>query len=297
MKFVVFRNPSAQNRPYMNYRIGALIDEETIADLTPSILPMGLTADEVLRCYDLATDFVTPASEAVRSGELPTVNRDDVRLEAPVPRPSKIICIGLNYLDHVKESGAEIPKSPLIFSKFNTCVAASEDPILLPTGSEQVDFEAELAVVIGRRAKNIKLEDAMSCVFGYTNFNDVSARDMQFADGQWQRGKSCDAFAPFGEFVATKDEIPNPDELRIQFRLNGATMQDSNTDQLIFRIPELIEYLSRCITLEPGDIIATGTPPGVGFARKPPIFLKDGDICEVEIDDLGILRNPVKQNV
>ncbi|HTH37274.1 MAG TPA: fumarylacetoacetate hydrolase family protein, partial [Pyrinomonadaceae bacterium] len=158
MKFVVFRNPSAQNRPYMNYRIGALIDEETIADLTPSILPMGLTADEVLRCYDLATDFVTPASEAVRSGELPTVNRDDVRLEAPVPRPSKIICIGLNYLDHVKESGAEIPKSPLIFSKFNTCVAASEDPILLPTGSEQVDFEAELAVVIGRRAKTIKRE-------------------------------------------------------------------------------------------------------------------------------------------
>ena len=293
MKFVVFRNPSAQNRPYMNYRIGALIDEETIADLTPSILPMGLTADEVLRCYDLATDFVTPASEAVRSGELPTVNRDDVRLEAPVPRPSKIICIGLNYLDHVKESGAEIPKSPLIFSKFNTCVAASEDPILLPTGSEQVDFEAELAVVIGRRAKNIKLEDAMSCVFGYTNFNDVSARDMQFADGQWQRGKSCDSFAPFGEYVATKDEIADPHQLQIQFRLNGETMQDSSTDQLIFKIPELVEYLSRSITLEPGDIIATGTPPGVGFARKPPVFLKDGDVCEVEIEGLGVLINPV----
>jgi len=293
MKFVVFRNPSAQNRPYMNYRIGALIDEETIADLTPSILPMGLTADEVLRCYDLATDFVTPASEAVRSGELPTVNRDDVRLEAPVPRPSKIICIGLNYLDHVKESGAEIPKSPLIFSKFNTCVAASEDPILLPTGSEQVDFEAELAVVIGRRAKNIKREDAMSYVFGYTNFNDVSARDMQFADGQWQRGKSCDSFAPFGEYVATKDEIADPHQLQIQFRLNGETMQDSSTDQLIFKIPELVEYLSRSITLEPGDIIATGTPPGVGFARKPPVFLKDGDVCEVEIEGLGVLINPV----
>ena len=293
MKFVVFRNPSAQNRPYMNYRIGALIDEETIADLTPSILPMGLTADEVLRCYDLATDFVTPASEAVRSGELPTVNRDDVRLEAPVPRPSKIICIGLNYLDHVKESGAEIPKSPLIFSKFNTCVAASEDPILLPTGSEQVDFEAELAVVIGRRAKNIKREDAMSYVFGYTNFNDVSARDMQFADGQWQRGKSCDSFAPFGEYVATKDEIADPHQLQIQFRLNGETMQDSSTDQLIFKIPELVEYLSRSITLEPGDIIATGTPPGVGFARKPPVFLKDGDVCEVEIEGLGVLINSV----
>ena len=293
MKLVVFRNSSEQNRPYMNYRIGALVDENTIADLTPSILPMGLTADEVLRCYDLATDFVTHASEAVDTGELPTVSRDDVRLEAPVPRPSKIICIGLNYLDHVRESGAEIPKSPLIFSKFDTCVAASEDKILLPTGSGQVDFEAELAVVIGRRAKNIKLEDAMNYVFGYTNFNDVSARDMQFADGQWQRGKSCDTFAPFGEFVATKDEIADPHSLRIQFRLNGETMQDSNTDQLIFKIPDLVEYLSRSITLEPGDVIATGTPPGVGFARKPPVFLKDGDVCEVEIEGLGILINAV----
>jgi 2-keto-4-pentenoate hydratase/2-oxohepta-3-ene-1,7-dioic acid hydratase in catechol pathway len=281
----------------MNYRVGVLVDDETIADLTPSVLPMGLTADEILRCYDLSTDFLTPAADAVRSGQLPLINRDDVKLEAPVPRPSKIICIGLNYLDHVTESGAEIPKAPLIFSKFDTCVAASENPILLPVGSEQVDFEAELAVVIGRRAKNIKLDDAMDHVFGYTNFNDVSARDMQFADGQWQRGKSCDTFAPFGEYVATKDEFPDPHNLRIQFRLNGETMQDSNTDQLIFKIPELVEYLSRSITLEPGDLIATGTPPGVGFARKPPVFLKDGDVCEVEIEGLGILINPVVKDV
>lgn len=254
---------------------------------------MGLSASEILRCYDLAAGFVGPAMEAVESGELPVVSLYDIRLEAPVPRPSKIICIGLNYLDHVKESGAEIPKTPLIFSKFDTCVCAPEQPVLLPTGSEQVDFEAELAVVIGRRAKNIELENAMDHVFGYTNFNDVSARDMQFADGQWQRGKSCDTFAPFGPFVATKDEIADPHKLRIQFRLNDATMQDSNTDQLIFRIPELIEYISRSITLEPGDIIATGTPPGVGFARKPPVFLKDGDVCEVEIEGLGILYNVV----
>ncbi|MCC7306973.1 MAG: fumarylacetoacetate hydrolase family protein [Acidobacteria bacterium] len=254
---------------------------------------MGLSGSEILRCYDLATGFVGPAMDAVGSGELPHVSLDDIKLEAPVPRPSKIICIGLNYLDHVTESGAAIPKTPLIFSKFDTCVAASEDAILLPVGSEQVDFEAELAVVIGRRAKNIELEHAMDHVFGYTNFNDVSARDMQFADGQWQRGKSCDTFAPFGPFVATKDEIADPHKLRIQFRLNDATMQDSNTDQLIFRIPELIEYISRSITLEPGDIIATGTPPGVGFARKPPVFLKDGDVCEVEIEGLGILYNVV----
>jgi 2-keto-4-pentenoate hydratase/2-oxohepta-3-ene-1,7-dioic acid hydratase in catechol pathway len=297
MKLVAF-NPRTLSQPgERRYRIGAMLEEDQIADLTPSILPMGLSASEILRCYDLDTNFVEPAMEAVSSGLLPTVDAGDIRIEAPVPRPSKIICIGLNYLDHVLESGAEIPKAPLIFSKFDTCVAASEDPIILPVGSEQVDFEAELAVVIGRRAKNIKLEAAMDYVFGYTNFNDVSARDMQFADGQWQRGKSCDTFAPFGEFVATKDEIPDPHNLHIQFRLNGETMQDSNTNQLIFKVPELVEYLSRSITLEPGDIIATGTPPGVGFARKPPIFLKDGDVCEVEIDGLGVLINPVVKNV
>ena len=297
MKLIVFRQPSAPAHGLVGYHIGAMIDEDTIADLTPSVLPMGLTAQEVLKCYDLATDFITPAREAVESGVLPTVEIADVKLQAPVPRPGKIICIGLNYMDHVLESGAEVPRAPLIFSKFDTCVAASEDPILLPVGSEQVDFEAELAVVIGRRAKNVRLEDAMDHVFGYTNFNDVSARDMQFADGQWQRGKSCDTFAPFGEYVATKDEIPDPHNLRIQFRLNGETMQDSNTNQLIFKVPELIEYLSRSITLEPGDIIATGTPPGVGFARKPPIFLKDGDVCEVEIEGLGVLINPVVKDV
>ncbi len=297
MKLIVFRQPSVPAHGLVGYHIGAMIDEDTIADLTPSVLPMGLTAQEILKCYDLSTDFITPAREAVESGVLPTVDLADVKVQAPIPRPGKIICIGLNYMDHVLESGAEVPKAPLIFSKFDTCVAASEDPILLPVGSEQVDFEAELAVVIGRRAKNIKLEDAMDYVFGYTNFNDVSARDMQFADGQWQRGKSCDTFAPFGEYVATKDEIPDPHNLRIQFRLNGETMQDSNTNQLIFRIPELVEYLSRSITLEPGDIIATGTPPGVGFARKPPVFLKDGDVCEVEIEGLGVLINPAVKDV
>jgi 2-keto-4-pentenoate hydratase/2-oxohepta-3-ene-1,7-dioic acid hydratase in catechol pathway len=297
MKLVCFNPKNVSHSGERRYRVGAKADGEQIADLTPSILPMGLSASEVLRCYDLATNFVEPAMEAVNSGQLPLVDIGDVKIEAPVPRPNKIICIGLNYLDHVTESGAEIPKAPLIFSKFDTCVAASEDPILLPVGSEQVDFEAELAVVIGRRAKNIDGKDAMDYVFGYTNFNDVSARDMQFADGQWQRGKSCDTFAPFAEYVATKDEIADPQNLRIQFRLNGETMQDSNTDQLIFKIPALVEYLSRSITLEPGDIIATGTPPGVGFARKPPVFLKDGDVCEVEVEGLGVLINPVVSNL
>jgi len=294
MKFVTFNIGSNFADGEQRYRVGAVIDGSTIVDLTPSILPMGLSASEILRCFDLDRDFVTHATDAIESGALPTLEHSEVTIGPPVPRPGKIICIGLNYRNHAIESGMEIPKSPIIFSKFVTCVVAPNDPIFLPIGSKKVDYEAEFAVVIGRKAKNVKLEDAMNYVFGYTNFNDVSARDMQFADGQWQRGKSCDTFAPFGEFVVTKDEIADPHDLRIQFRLNGETLQDSNTSELIFRIPELIEFLSRSITLEPGDIIATGTPPGVGFARKPPIFLKEGDIAEVEIEGLGVLTNPVR---
>lgn len=295
MKLVVFNRKSAQSGPLRtHYRIGAFVDTDTIADLTPSILPLGLTSAEILRCYDLDTNFVTPATDAMASGQLPLINRSDITLEAPVPRPGKIICIGLNYGNHAIESGMEIPSSPIIFSKFVTSVAAPGSPVIIPPGSRQVDYEAELAVVIGRRARNVSAADAMRYVFGYTNFNDVSARDFQFADGQWQRGKSCDTFAPFGEFIATADEIRDPHELRIQFRLNGETLQDSSTSELIFRIPELIQFLSRSITLEPGDIIATGTPPGVGFARKPPVFMKDGDIAEVEIEGLGVLSNPVR---
>jgi 2-keto-4-pentenoate hydratase/2-oxohepta-3-ene-1,7-dioic acid hydratase in catechol pathway len=294
MKLVVFRKLSEVGSKITNYRIGAVVDDDSIADLTPSILPLGLTAAEILRCYDLDTDFLTPASEAVASGQLPVLKRSEVYLEAPVPRPGKIICIGLNYRNHAIESGMDIPSSPIIFSKFVTSVSAPGGPIVLPKGSEKVDYEAELAVVIGRRAKNVSTADAKRYVFGYTNFNDVSARDFQFADGQWQRGKSCDTFAPFGEFVATADEVADPHDLRIRFRLNGETLQDSSTGELIFRIPELIEFLSRSITLEPGDIVATGTPPGVGFARKPPIFLKDGDIAEVEIEGLGVLTSPVR---
>ncbi|HMJ09746.1 MAG TPA: fumarylacetoacetate hydrolase family protein, partial [Pyrinomonadaceae bacterium] len=263
---------------------------------TPSILPLGLTANEILRCFDLERDFVSPATDAIDSGELPTFDRGEVSIGPPVPRPGKIICIGLNYRDHAEESGMPIPASPIIFSKFPTCVIGSGDAIKIPDGSTQVDYEAELAFVVGRRATNVNVEGAMRHVFGYMNFNDVSARDFQFADGQWQRGKSCDTFAPMGEFVATADEIADPHDLKIRFRLNGETLQDSNTGQLIFNIPALISFLSKSITLEPGDIVATGTPPGVGFARKPPVFMKPGDIAEVEIDGLGILTNPVERS-
>ena len=221
------------------------------------------------------------------------VTSSDAYWFAPVPRPGKLICIGLNYRDHAAESNMPIPERPVIFSKFSTCVIAPGEPVVIPPTSHQVDYEAELAVVIGRRAKNVKASRALDYVLGYTAFNDVSARDFQFADGQWQRGKSCDTFAPMGQTIVTTDQITDPHKLSIKLVLNGQTMQDSNTDQLIFGVPELIEFLTESITLEPGDVIATGTPPGVGFARKPPVFLKPGDQMDVLIEGIGGLGNPV----
>jgi 2-keto-4-pentenoate hydratase/2-oxohepta-3-ene-1,7-dioic acid hydratase in catechol pathway len=290
MKLVTFKKFSNEEK----YRLGALVSENEVVDLTSLAATESLTASDLLKCFDLESGFFARASAALKENNLPRVNRYKIEICAPVPRPPKIICIGLNYRDHAAESGMEIPKSPIIFSKFSACAVGSGENIILPRASTQVDYEAELAFVVGRRAKGVSAADALDYVFGYTNFNDVSARDFQFADGQWQRGKSCDTFAPMGEFVATKDEIQDPHDLRIGFRLNGVSLQDSNTNQLIFKIPELIEFLSASITLEPGDVIATGTPPGVGFARKPPVFMKDGDRAEVEIEGLGVLANTVK---
>ncbi len=221
------------------------------------------------------------------------IRSEDAYWFAPVPRPGKVICIGLNYRDHAAESNMPIPEKPVIFSKFPTAVIASGEPVVLPATSQQVDYEAELAVVIGRRAKHVSADRAYDYVLGYTAFNDVSARDFQFADGQWQRGKSCDTFAPMGQTIVTTDAIPDPHKLSIKLILNGKAMQDSNTDQLIFGVPQLIEFLTQSITLEPGDVIATGTPPGVGFARKPPVFLRPGDVMEVQIESIGGLDNPV----
>lgn len=290
MKIATFKGKN----PSEKYRIGAIVSENKIVDLTFLVAENDLSANEILDCFDLENGFLEKAKAAVETNNLPKLNRHEIEICAPIPLPGKIICIGLNYRNHAVESGAEIPKSPIIFSKFSTCAIGANESIKLPKASAQVDYEAELAFIIGRRAENISSENAMDYVFGYTNFNDVSARDFQFADNQWTRGKSCDTFAPFGEFIATKDEIENPHDLQIQFRLNGETLQNSNTRELIFKIPEIVEFLSASITLEPGDIIATGTPPGVGFARKPPIFLKDGDTAEVEIEGLGVLSNPVR---
>jgi 2-keto-4-pentenoate hydratase/2-oxohepta-3-ene-1,7-dioic acid hydratase in catechol pathway len=217
-----------------------------------------------------------------------------VKLLAPIPRPGKIIAVGLNYRDHLIEQGAkELPKSPIIFAKFPTSICGPGDPIVIPESDPNVDYEAELAVVIGRKGKAITAADALHCVAGYMPLNDVSARAWQFGDKQWVRGKSPDTFCPIGPYLTTRDAVPDPHALSIQARVNDVTLQDSNTSKIIFRIPELIEFISASITLEPGDIIATGTPEGVGAFRTPPIFLKSGDIVEVEIEKLGVLRNPV----
>jgi len=216
-------------------------------------------------------------------------------LLAPVPNPAKIVCLGLNYRDHAAECGMDAPAEPILFSKYATALIGHGAAIVLPASSDQVDYEAELVVVIGRGGKDIPVGRALDHVGGYAVGNDVSARDWQLGKPgkQWMAGKTFDTFAPVGPAVVTADEVPDPQALGIRLRVNGDTMQDSSTAQLVFPVAEVVAYLSRIFTLEPGDLIFTGTPPGVGMARKPPAWLKPGDVVEVEIDGLGTLRNPV----
>ncbi len=224
-----------------------------------------------------------------------TLPRAEVRFLAPIARPGKLLCIGLNYRDHAAEVNMKVPARPILFAKYANTVIGPGAPVVLPGVSHKVDFEAELAVVIGKPAKGVPEADALEYVAGYAAFNDVSARDLQIelGGGQWVWGKTMDTFAPFGPTLVTRDEIADPGSLDISFRLNGQTMQDSNTRNLIFGVPTLISFLSQGMTLEPGDVIATGTPAGVGMNRVPPAFLKPGDVMEVEIERLGILENPV----
>jgi len=208
----------------------------------------------------------------------------------PLFRPRNVLCIGLNYKDHAAEGGVPLPEKPVVFAKLTGCITGPGAPIVLPPDTKEVDYEAELAVVIG----GVSSSDALDYVAGYTCLNDVSARDFQRGDGQWVRAKSQDTFGPMGPYLVTSEDIPDPQTLPIRCLVNGTTLQDSNTDKMIFGVRELIAFISRGITLEPGDVISTGTPHGVGFARKPPIFLKAGDEVVVEIDGIGRLTNPVK---
>ena len=217
----------------------------------------------------------------------------DVKLLAPIPRPPKFICVGLNYRDHAREAGLEIPSIPTIFSKFSNVVIGPGDSIVLPRVSKRPDYEAEFAFVIGRGGRNIPAARALEHVFGYTIVNDVSARDYQMSTSQWLMGKTFDTFAPMGPWIVTRDEIADPHSLDLSLEIGGEILQHSNTRELVFGIPALVEYISSVVTLEPGDIVSTGTPGGVGFARKPPRYLRSGDEVIIRIQGIGELRNPV----
>jgi 2-keto-4-pentenoate hydratase/2-oxohepta-3-ene-1,7-dioic acid hydratase in catechol pathway len=212
----------------------------------------------------------------------------------PIDRPEKIVCVGLNYRDHAEEQGTELPEAPLLFAKWPNTLIGPGEPIVIPPITKQVDYEAELGVVIGRRVRGTSAENALDAVAGYLCLNDVSARDLQFSDGQWVRGKSLDTFCPVGPALIPAADVPDPQALAIRALVNGEALQDSSTSNMIFSVAEIVAHVSQAITLEPGDLIATGTPAGVGAFRDPPIWLEPGDEVTIEIESIGALTNPVR---
>lgn len=276
---------------------GQLLELAELAQARGIRLPEISSVDELLRLGQPAWGRVNELAAALKQQGVPRGVRacalGGVRLEAPILRPQKIVAIGLNYRDHAAEAGMAIPAAPILFAKFPNSITGPYDPLVLPRDAPDVDFEGELGVVIASRCKHIEPDQALGCVAGYLVTNDVSARRWQFADQQWTRGKSADTFAPMGPWLTTADEVADPQQLKLQTRLNGRLMQDSSTREMIFTVAQLISYVSSSLTLEPGDVIATGTPAGVGFSRRPPVFLRPGDLVEVEIEGLGRIANPV----
>jgi 2-keto-4-pentenoate hydratase/2-oxohepta-3-ene-1,7-dioic acid hydratase in catechol pathway len=276
MRFVTFEENRAR---YAGVAVGdRVISLEAVGfrDLL-SVLQSGDKALDKVKAF-VATN---PVSRSLAS----------VKLCAPIPAPPKILCMGLNYRDHAAETHLELPKYPVFFPKYDNTVIGSGDDIVIPKNTTKPDFEAEFGFVIGKRARHIKAEEWRDHVFGYMNCNDVSARDFQMAVSQWTMGKNFDTFAPMGPWIVSADEIEDPHNLNITLTINGETMQNSNTRELIFKIPETVEFLSNVMTLEPGDVILTGTPAGVGLSRKPPRWLKPGDEVIVSVEGLGELRN------
>jgi acylpyruvate hydrolase len=298
------------------YRIGAITGEQVVdlnfaceamfkhegklraKQLAEAYVPADMVAflqggDESQALAQKAMAFVQSQVNQV-SNKIIIHNRTEVRIEAPVLTPDKILCVGLNYRDHILEMGRELPEHPVVFAKFNNTIVGPEDNIPHDPITKQLDYEAEFSFVMGKRARNVKAEDALDYVAGYTIVNDVTARDLQRRTIQWLQGKTLDGSAPMGPWLITKDEVPNPDDLEMVLKVNGEERQHTNTKQLVFNVNKLVEFFSGIMTLEPGDVICTGTPGGVGFARNPQVFLHDGDVVHIEIQGIGVLENQVK---
>jgi 2-keto-4-pentenoate hydratase/2-oxohepta-3-ene-1,7-dioic acid hydratase in catechol pathway len=290
MKLVTYKPAGA------GAQLGVLVDGKVInlAEASGGRLP-----NDMRSFIEQGESAVELAQQIAGDGSSNGVPVGDVKLLAPINNPSKLIAIGLNYMDHVRETGSKVPQIAVMFTKYTSSIVGPGDEIRWdPTLTQKVDFEAELAVVIGKRASKVKEEDAFDYILGYMNCHDVSARDLQSERGdQWIMGKSLDTFCPLGPYLVTKDEVADPNNLSIKCIVNGKALQDSNTREMIFKIPYLIAYLSRAITLLPGDVITTGTPDGVGFARKPPVLLKNGDVVTVEVEGLGQLTNTCVEEV
>jgi 2-keto-4-pentenoate hydratase/2-oxohepta-3-ene-1,7-dioic acid hydratase in catechol pathway len=277
---------------------GAAAAARAAAEFPPDMLAYlrsPQTAQSAREAFQFASELPGAVWDGLEGQSSILYRPEQVRLLAPVPRPPKVICLGLNYRDHAAESGMPVPQEPIVFSKYPSAVIGPKAPIRLPPNSQEVDYEAELVFVIGKEGRNVREAEALGYVAGYTCGNDVSARDYQLrrGGGQWMIGKTFDTFAPTGPALVTPDEVGDPHQLGIRCLVNGTTLQNGSTEQLIFSVPQTIAYLSHVFTLEVGDLVFTGTPPGVGFARKPPVFLKPGDEVEIQIDKIGALRNPV----
>lgn len=270
-------------------RLGA-IEHDDVLDLTETL---GYT--DVLAYIRAEGGDLAKAQRAAKAPHLTRHSLGGIRLAAPLPEPSKVIAIGLNYMDHCREQNVPVPKQPVVFAKFPTSIVGPNDDLVWdPALTAQVDLEVELGVVIGRKARRVSQADAPQYIFGYTVVNDLSARDLQFGDKQWVRGKSLDTFCPTGPCVVSADEMGDPQALHLRSAINGEVMQDSSTSEMIFGVNYLVSYLSQAFTLLPGDLIATGTPNGVGVFRDPQVFLKDGDLVEVEVQGIGRLSNMVR---
>ncbi|HLJ51268.1 MAG TPA: fumarylacetoacetate hydrolase family protein [Bryobacteraceae bacterium] len=281
MKLVTFQKPGGQAEPGVLLPDGILGLRGAGFSSLVDVLAGGVDARAQVDTWVAKR----PAEALVPAGA--------AKLLAPIPRPPKLICVGLNYRDHAIEAKMEMPKVPTIFNKFPSAVIGPDAPIVLPRNSSQPDYEAEFAFVIGKSGRHIPAERWQDYVYGYTIVNDVSARDFQMATSQWFMGKTFDTFAPMGPVLVTADEIPDPHQLDISLTVNGEVLQSSNTRELIFKLPELVAFLSSVFTLEPGDVVSTGTPAGVGFARKPPRYLQPGDQVAIQVQGIGELRNPV----